>query len=226
MSDNQYKQQAAEGALDMIRSGMRLGLGSGSTSVYMIQGLAARLRDGRLHDIAGVPTSEGIARLAQELGIPILTLEQAAQLDLAIDGADEIDPQLNLIKGLGGAMLREKIVAASARKFVIIAGSNKYVKVLGQQCPVPVEVVRFGLPFCMQRLTALGARPVLRRTSNAEPFITDEGNLILDCHFERIPEAAALCTAIQDIPGVAGHGLFVGLTHCAVIAGQEGLRIL
>ena len=226
MSDNIYKQQAAEGALDMVASGMRLGLGSGSTSMYMVQGLAARLHNGRLHDIAGVPTSELIAKMAQELGIPLLTLEQAPQLDMAIDGADEIDPQLNLIKGLGGAMLREKIVAASARQFVIIAGSNKYVTLLGQHCPVPVEVITFGLPLCTQRLSALGARPVLRRISNGETFITDEGNVILDCHFESIPDPAALSTAIKNIPGVAGHGLFVGIASCAVIAGPEGIRVL
>lgn len=226
MSDSLYKQQAAEAALDMVASGMRLGLGTGSTAVFMVQGLAARLRDGRLRDIAGVPTSEATAKLARELGVPVLTLDEAPQLDLAIDGADEIDPQLNLIKGLGGALLREKIVAASAARFVVIAGANKLVSMLGQQSPIPVEVIRFGLALSTRRLAGLGLRPVLRQLASGEPFITDEGNVILDCHVDSVPEPSVLSTAIHSIPGVVEHGLFVGMTECAVVTGPQGVRVM
>ncbi len=226
MSDNIYKQQAAEAALNLVSSGMRLGLGTGSTAVFLLHGLAARLNDGRLRDIVGVPTSEATAKLARELGIPLASLDQEPQLDLAIDGADEIDPQLNLIKGLGGALLREKIVAASADRFIVIAGSNKLVSSLGQQAPVPVEVIRFGLALCSRRLTALGLRPVLRQTASAEPYITDEGNVILDCYVDSIPEPATLSAAIHSIPGVVEHGLFVGMTSAVITAGAEGVEML
>jgi ribose 5-phosphate isomerase A len=218
-----YKRQATERALELVQSGMALGLGSGSTAVHMLQGLAERLRDGRLHEIVGVPTSDRSAALARELGIPLVTLEQRPQLDLALDGADEIDPALQLIKGLGGALLREKIVAASARRLVIMADDSKLVSRLGEHVPLPVEVIPFGLPLCTQRLAELGCTPTPRRTADGTFFETDESNIILDCRFSSITDPAALNAAINAIPGVVEHGLFVGMASIAIVAGTRGV---
>ncbi len=224
--EDRYKQQAAERALDYVQSGMRLGLGTGSTASFLLHGLADRLRDGRLHDIVGVPTSEMTTSLAQQLGIPLVTLAECPQLDLALDGADEIDPYLDLIKGLGAALLREKIVAASAARFFVIGSESKCVTELGVRTHLPVEVILFAVPLCERRLAALGSRPVLRRTADGNPLCTDEGHVILDCRFESIPDAHALSEAIMMIPGVVGHGLFVGMVERAIVAGPSGVREL
>jgi ribose 5-phosphate isomerase A len=221
-----YKQQAAEHAFQYIRSGMALGLGTGSTAKHVLPGLAARLQDGRLHDIVGVPTSAETAALARELGIPLVTLAERSRLDLAIDGADEIDPALNAIKGLGGALLHEKIVAASAERFILVGDQTKLVARLGTHAPLPVEVISFGLPLCERRLAALGCVPALRRAAGGDPFRTDEGNAILDCRFEAIEDAPALAAAISAIPGVAGHGLFLGMAVLALVAGPDGVRTI
>ncbi|MGC9039240.1 MAG: ribose-5-phosphate isomerase RpiA [Roseiflexus sp.] len=223
MDDHLYRRRAAERALDYVESGMAIGLGTGSTASFMLRGLAARLADGRLQRIVGVPTSEQTAALARELGIPLTTLDRHPSLDLALDGADEIDPHLRLIKGLGGAMLREKIVAASAARFVVMASVSKRVERLGERSPLPVEVVTFGMPLCMRRLAALGGEPVLRCDHSGAPFVTDEGNLILDCHFGVIADPEALAAAICAIPGVVAHGLFLGMASLAVIAGPDGI---
>jgi ribose 5-phosphate isomerase A len=221
-----YKQQAAEQALHYVQSGMAIGLGTGSTARHALAGLSARLRDGRLRDIVGVPTSEATAALARELGIPLATLDQRPQLDLAIDGADEVDPSLNLIKGLGGALLREKIVAASARRFVVVADASKIVELLGTRAPLPVEVIAFGLPLCRSRLAELGCEPVLRHAADGSPFRTDEGNVILDCRFPAIADALALGVAINAIPGVVEHGLFIGMAAFVLVAGAGGVTTL
>jgi ribose 5-phosphate isomerase A len=221
-----YKQQAAEHALTYIQSGMALGLGTGSTAKHLLPGLAARLRDGRLHDIVGVPTSEATAALAHELGIPLATLAERPRLDLAIDGADEIDPQLNAIKGLGGALLHEKIVAASAERFILVGDETKLVPRLGTHALLPVEVILFGRPLCERRLAALGCVPTLRRAADGESFRTDEGNVILDCRFDVIDDAPALAVAINAIPGVVGHGLFLGMAGLALVAGPGGVRTI
>ncbi|KAB8141430.1 ribose-5-phosphate isomerase RpiA [Chloroflexia bacterium SDU3-3] len=221
-----FKQQAAERALDGVESGMRLGLGTGSTARYVVEGLAARLRDGRLRDIVGVPTSEATAKLAGSLGIPLATLDQQHELDLVIDGADEIDPQLNLIKGLGGALLREKIVASVGQRFCIVADTSKVVGRLGEHTPVPVEVISFGMRPVEQRLRALGCAPVLRRNASGLPFITDEGNSILDCRFEQIDDPERLDADIHAIPGVVEHGLFIGMASVAFAAGLDGVTRL
>ncbi|GIW02084.1 ribose-5-phosphate isomerase RpiA [Roseiflexus sp.] len=223
MDDHLYRRRAAERALDYVESGMAIGLGTGSTASFMLRGLAARLADGRLQRIVGVPTSEQTAALARELGIPLTTLDRHPSLDLALDGADEIDPHLRLIKGLGGAMLREKIVAASAARFVVMASVSKRVERLGERSPLPVEVVTFGMPLCIRRLAALGGEPVLRCDHSGAPFVTDEGNLILDCHFGVIADPEALAAAICAIPGVVAHGLFLGMASLAVIAGPDGI---
>jgi ribose 5-phosphate isomerase A len=221
-----YKRQAAERALELIQSGMALGLGTGSTASHILRGLAERLRDGRLREIVGVPTSERTAALARELGVPLVTLEQRPLLDLALDGADEIDPALQLIKGLGGALLREKIVAAAAQRFVIVGDDSKLVNQLGTHAPVPVEVIAFGLPLCIRRLTEIGCTPTLRRDADGTPYRTDEGNVILDCRFSSIADPAAINAAINAIPGVVGHGLFIGMASMAIVAGTRGVIIL
>jgi len=220
------KRQAAEHALNYVQSGMVIGLGTGSTARHVLDGLAARLKDGRLREIVGVPTSEATAATAQRLGITIATLDQRPQLDLAIDGADEIDPALNAIKGLGGALLREKIVAASARRFIVIADETKLVDQLGTRAPLPVEAITFGRVLAERRLAELGCTPVLRRTADGEPFRTDEHNLILDCHFDGIRDAAAINAAIHAIPGVVDHGLFIGMVALVVVAGASGVATI
>jgi ribose 5-phosphate isomerase A len=219
-----YKQQAAERVIRYVQSGMALGLGTGSTAKHLLRGLATRLRDGRLHGIVGVPTSEETAALARELGIALVTLAERPRLDLAIDGADEIDPALGAIKGLGGALLREKIVAASADRFILVGDDTKLVARLGTHAPLPVEVIPFGLPLCERRLAALGCVPALRRAAGGEPFRTDEGHAILDCRFEAIQDAPALAAAIKAIPGVVEHGLFLGMAELAVVGGSGGVR--
>jgi ribose 5-phosphate isomerase A len=221
-----FKRQAAEHALPYIHSGMTLGLGSGSTATHMLHVLAEALRDGRLRAIIGVPTSDAIGALARQLGVPIATLEERPQLDLALDGADEIDPSLNLIKGLGGALLREKIVAASADRFIVLADETKLVSQLGTRAPLPVEVVEFGLPLATRRLTALGGVPALRRIADGSAFRTDEGNVILDCRFPGIADGLALNAAINAIPSVVEHGLFVGMAALALVGGPAGVATI
>ena len=221
-----FKRQAAEHALQYVQSGMTLGLGTGSTATHMLHVLAEALRDGRLRDIVGVPTSDAIGALARQLGVPTATLDERPQLDLALDGADEIDPALNLIKGLGGALLREKIVESSADRLIILADETKLVAQLGTRAPLPVEVVAFGLPLATRRLAALGSVPTLRRSADGSAFRTDEGNLILDCRFPGIADAAALNAAINAIPSVVEHGLFVGMAALALVAGPAGVTTI
>jgi ribose 5-phosphate isomerase A len=227
MSDlESFKQLAAEHALQYVRSGMALGLGSGSTATLLLAPLAERLRDGRLRDIVGVPTSEATAKLCRQLDIPLTTLHQRPHLDLAIDGADEIDPALNLIKGLGGALLREKIVAASSGQFIVVADESKLVAQLGTRAPLPVEVIAFGLPLATRRLADLGCHPELRRAEGGAPLRTDEGNVILDCHFARIADASALNAAINAIPSVVEHGLFIGMASITLVGGPRGVATM
>ena len=221
------KQQVAEHALQYVRTGMVLGIGSGSTARYLVYGLAERLRDGRLRDVVGVATSEATAALCRERGVPLETLAERPHLDLAIDGADEIDPQLELIKGLGGALLREKIVAASAARMIIVSDSTKRVGRLGTRAPLPVEVIAFALPLAERRLSALGCTPLLRRAADGSAFVTDEGNHILDCRFgDGIGDARALDAAIHAIPGVVEHGMFIGMAGVAIVAGDGGITRL
>jgi ribose 5-phosphate isomerase A len=221
-----FKRQAAEHALAYIQSGMILGLGTGSTAVHMLRVLAEALRDGRLRDVVGVPTSDAIGALAQQLGVPIATLDERPRLDLALDGADEIDPALNLIKGLGGALLREKIVETSADRFIVLADETKLVAQLGTRVPLPVEVVQFGLPLATRRLSELGGTPSLRRAADGSLFRTDEGNVILDCRFPGIADSAALNAAINAIPSVVEHGLFVGMATVALVVGAAGVTTM
>jgi ribose 5-phosphate isomerase A len=221
-----YKQQAAEQALDLVENGMVLGLGSGSTANSFLRRLAARLADGRLRRIVGVPSSETTTTIAHQLGIPLTTLDEHPELDLAIDGADEIDGQLDALKGLGGALLREKIVGAAARRFVLIADSSKRVSQLGTRAVVPVEIIPFGAAPCARRLAALGATVTPRQRRDGTRFVTDEGHMIFDCAFGPIADAHALSNAIWAIPGVVEHGLFLGMAEIAIFAGPDGIEIL
>lgn len=219
------KRAAASHALAMVEPGMRLGLGSGSTAAWFVRLLAARVADGL--DVVCVPTSSGTARLATELCVPLATLDELGSLDLTVDGADEIDPDLSLIKGGGGALLQEKIVAAASERVAIIADPAKRIAALGA-FPLPVEVVRFGWPATRAAIEALIARmdmpgrPVTPRLSGDALFVTDEGHHILDLHLGRIADAAGLAQALNAIPGVVESGLFVGIADVALIGHSDG----
>ncbi len=223
-----YKHQAAERAMDWVRPGMRLGMGTGTTARAFVDLLGAAVAGGL--DVIGVPTSEATRRQAEALGIRLTTLDDCPELDLTVDGADEFDPALRLIKGGGGALLREKIVAASSKQMLVIADSSKMVDRLGA-FPLPVEVVPFGLESTRRRLTqacaALGLTGsiALRRRAN-EIFVTDGGHYILDCAFGAIANPVALAAALAATPGIVEHGLFLGLASAAVIAGPGGVQVL
>ncbi|MBU0490317.1 MAG: ribose-5-phosphate isomerase RpiA [Chloroflexi bacterium] len=226
MNAQTLKQQAAERAAALVESGMVVGLGHGSTAMYVLRHLARLLHDGRLLDIRGVPCSVHVEEEARELGIPLIQLDDCRAIDITIDGADEVDPHLNLIKGRGGALLREKIVAQASRREVIVVDESKLVPVLGTHWPVPVEVVTFGWRAQVAYLETLGARPVLRKVNNGTPFRTDQGNLILDCHFGPIADPIRLATQLDGRAGIVGHGLFLGLATDVIAAGEQGIRHL
>jgi len=220
---NQEKRLAAQRSLEFVRDGMCLGLGSGSTAAIMLQLLGLRVREGLR--VCGVPTSEMSRALAEREGIPIVGFDQVSHLDLTIDGADEVDPELNVIKGGGGALLREKIVASLSRRVVIIVDSHKQVQRLGAFA-LPVEVVQFAWRPLAERLGELGVQPVLRPGRDGHPLVTDEGNYILDCAFGRIEEPAALAARLNAMPGVVEHGLFVGLAHTLIVGSGEGTKVI
>ena len=218
---DQEKQLAARAAVQLVESGNIVGLGSGSTATYAIRFLAERVRGGL--KIVGIPTSRKTQQLAEQLGIPLTTLEQQPQIDIDIDGADEIDQQLNLIKGGGGALLREKVVASASRRFVVIAESSKQVAHLGR-FPLPVEVIPFAESVIKNRIEALGAQVSLRRYAYDNPYVTDEGHHILDCNFGTIADPPALAEKLRSIPGVVEHGLFIGMAEMALV-GSDGRAI-
>ena len=229
MNKNELKRLAAERAVEQVQSGMRLGLGTGSTAVYVVEGIGRRLRAGSLRDVICVPTSDRTAEQARGLGIPLIGLNELnpPQLDLAIDGADEVAPDLSLIKGLGGAMLREKIVESAARRFVVVVDESKLVDRLGAKGPVPVEVIQFGWRAVVPHLEGLGATVTLRLwPGGGEPFVTDEGNYILDCRFAWIDDPAELDRRIRDHAGAVVTGIFAGMASQVVVAGAGGVRIL
>jgi len=215
---DQEKQLAARAAVQLVESGNIVGLGSGSTATYAIRFLAERVREGL--KIVGIPTSQKTKQLAEQLGIPLATLEKQPQIDIDIDGADEIDPQLNLIKGGGGALLREKVVASASRRFLVIAESTKQVAHLGK-FPLPVEVIPFAESVNQTRIEALGAQVSLRRYPYGNPYTTDEGHHILDCNFGEIADPASLAQKLRSIPGVVEHGLFIGMAEMAFV-GKDG----
>ena len=214
------KQAAAQAAVQLIEPGQVVGLGSGSTATHALRILAERVRGGL--KIIGVPTSQKIRELAQQLSIPLATIDEQPAIDIDIDGADEIDPQLNLIKGGGGALLREKVIASASRRFVVIAESTKQVKYLGK-FPLPVEVISFAESLVRRRIEALGARVSPRCFAYGNPYVTDEGHHILDCSFGEIPDPTRLSAELHNIPGVVEHGLFIGMAEMALIGTQNGV---
>ena len=220
------KQAAADRAVDFVQDGMRLGLGTGSTAAFMVRRLGERVRDEGLR-VVGVPTSTRTAEQARAEGLRVVTLDQAGWLDLTIDGADEFDPELTLIKGAGGAHLREKVVAAASDRMIVIADPGKRVARLGAFC-LPVEVLAFGLASTERHLRGLladlgyGEKPISRRMAGAVPFVSDEGNAILDLHLGTIADARTLAQALNQIPGVVENGLFIGMSDLVVIGHSDG----
>ena len=221
------KSEAGREAAAGVVSGMRLGLGTGSTVAHFLEHLGARLARGELTGIAGVPTSIRTEKAAGALGIPLGTLSELAPLDLTVDGADEVDPGLNLIKGLGGALLREKMVAQASRRFVAIVDDTKLVDRLGERSPVPVEVVCFEFESHLAWFAAQGAEPRPRVSAGGGAYRTDNGNVIIDCRFHGgIPDPAALERRLKRRAGVVESGLFLDMADEAVVAGADGVRRL
>jgi len=215
---DEEKQAAARAAVQLVEPGNIVGLGSGSTAAFAVRFLAERVREGL--KIVGIPTSLQTQHLAEQLGIPLTTLDEHPVIDIDIDGADEIDPQLNLIKGGGGAFLREKIVASVSKRFVVIGDSAKQVPRLGK-FPLPVEVIPFAQSLIKPQIEALGASVALRQYAYGNPYVTDEGHHILDCTFGEIADPPALAQKFCNIPGVVEHGLFIGMAEMALI-GKDG----
>jgi ribose 5-phosphate isomerase A len=211
----------ARRALGFVKDDTAVGLGAGRAATAFVRALAARVRDGLR--VRGVPVSEATAELAEDLGIPLVGLE--AEIDVTVDGADEVDPDLNLIKGYGGALLRERVVAAASRRQVILVERDKLVPRLGSRGRLPVEVVAFALPLCRRRLAALGLGPTLR-TTGERPFVTDNGNVILDCVVGPIADPSGLERALRAIPGVVDTGLFLGIADTVLVADGTTVREL
>lgn len=221
------KQAAAERGAELVQSGMVLGLGSGTTSALMVQSIGRKLREGTLRDVVGVPSSSSIAAVARESGVPLTTLDDHPRLDLNLDGADEVDPNLGLIKGLGGALLWEKIVATAAGQVVILVDDTKLVTRLGTKAPLPVEVVPFGWKTHLAFVESLGGKPTLRTEPDGRPFVTDEGNYILHCRFEGgITVPADIEARLLGRAGIVGTGLFLGVADQVIVGKADGVEVL
>ena len=222
LSVDESKRQAAERSMEYVKDGMRIGLGTGSTAKHVLELLGQRVQEGLC--ILGVPSSNEAAELARKVGIPLATFAEVDALDLAIDGADEVGPQLALIKGGGGALLHEKIVASAAKEFIVVAGEGKVVATLGK-FPLPVEVIRFAAPLVEKQLAALGGNPVLRMHQQS-PYVTDEGNWIFDCHFGAIPDPETTAAEVREIIGVVEHGLFLNTATRVIVADGQGVTVM
>jgi len=218
------KKEAAEHAVGYVESGMAVGLGTGSTAIFAIRKIGALLRSGELKDIIGFATSQASWDAAVELNIPMLTEELPRNLDVTIDGADEVDPQLNLVKGGGGALLREKLVAQATTREIIVVDESKLSPRLGTKHVLPIEVLPFGWRSQVRFLESLGARCVIRHTPEGKQSHTDQGNLLVDCDFGPIADAAKLALQLEGRAGIVEHGLFLGLTSLLVVAAAEGVR--
>jgi len=226
---DELKRQAAARALEFVQDGMKLGLGTGSTAKHFVELLGERVRHGL--DVIGVPTSEATRADAIRCGIALTTLDELDRLDLTVDGADEIDPSLNLIKGGGGALLREKIVAAASDRMIVIADDSKWVETLGR-FPLPIEVIPFGLGGTQRAIgkafaeCGVSGQMVVRKRQDGHVFVTDGGHWIVDAHLGRISDAPRLAGLLGCIPGVVEHGLFIGLASMAMLAGSQGIRVI
>lgn len=218
------KKAAAVQAVEFVRSGMVVGLGTGSTAKHLLVALGEQVRAGMT--LRGVPTSQETAALARQLDIPLIDTENRWEIDVAIDGADQVDPHFNLIKGGGGALLKEKIVAASAKQFIVMVDHTKQVPVLGGSFPLPIEIIPFGWGSTARAIEALTKSPVVLRERNGAPFKTEAGNLIVDVHIDRIRQPGELETALNLIPGVVETGLFVGRTDVLIVGTPHGVQTL
>ena len=213
----------AEHALEFVKDGDVVGLGTGRAATAFVRALGAKVQAGL--NIRGIPTSQATMDLAQELGIPLATFDTVERIDVAVDGADEVDPDLNLIKGYGGALVREKIVAAAAQKFIVLVGNEKLVSTLGERGKLPVEVVPFGVAPCCYHLRALSCDPTPRQTDGVA-FVSDNGNAIIDCQISTIVNPAQFEQKILSIPGMVGTGLFVGMAHTVLVQDGENIKVL
>jgi ribose 5-phosphate isomerase A len=223
MANEEEKQSAGRAAAKLVRDGDIVGLGTGSTAYFAILALGERVKAGL--KIIGIPTSVRTGDLARSVGIPLGTLDEHPEIDITIDGADEIDRKLNLIKGGGGALLREKVVASATKKMVVVADSSKVVLTLGK-FPLPVEVISFARTVVERKIVALGASPKLRTQPDGSAFLTDNGNQILDCSFEKIADPSALALALSDTAGIVEHGLFIGLAKLALVGFSDRVEQL
>ena len=223
MANEKEKEKEASGraAARLVRDGDVVGLGTGSTAYFAIIALGERVKEGL--KIVGIPTSSQTADLARAVGIPLATLDEHPEIDITIDGADEVDPKLNLIKGGGGALLREKVVASASRKMVVVADSSKIVSVLGK-FPLPVEVIAFARTVIEKKVVALGASIKLRMKRDGSTYFTDNGNEILDCSFGRIEDPPSLARELENIPGIVEHGLFVALASVALVGKGDSVE--
>jgi ribose 5-phosphate isomerase A len=223
MANDQEKEAASRASLKFIKDGQIVGIGTGSTARYFIQLLGEAVKNGLR--IRAIPTSERSREQAAGLGIPLTTLDESPEIDVTVDGADEVDPQLRLMKGGGGALLREKIVGSATKYYVIVADGSKAVPVLGK-FPLPVEVIKFAQAVVARKIAALGAQVSLRRDANGAAFLTDENNHILDCRFGQIADADRLARTLSDMPGVVEHGLFIGMANLVLVAkGSEIIEL-
>jgi ribose 5-phosphate isomerase A len=223
MANDQEKEAAARASLAFVKDGQVVGLGTGSTAAYFIQLLGEQVKKGLR--IRGIPTSVRSGELATSLGIPLTTLDECQEIDVTVDGADEVDPQLRLIKGGGGALLREKIVASATKQLVSVADATKRVPVLGK-FPLPVEVIKFAQAVVVKRIEGLGAKVTMRLQADGKPYLTDENNYILDCRFGQIPDADGLARRLSDMPGVVEHGLFIGMASVVLVANGSEIEAL
>ncbi len=224
--NEEFKKLAAEKAVEEIKSGMVIGLGSGSTFYFALKRIGELIKNGELNNIVGIPSSEQTEKLARELGIPLTTFNDKQEIDITIDGADEVDKYLNLIKGGGAAHLREKVIAQTSKRLIIVVDESKLSDKLGTNWAVPIEVIQFAYPVEKKFLQSINGKPVLRKYENGDPLITDEGNFILDTNFGVIQNPFELAEKLENRAGIVEHGMFLHLTSKVIVAGKNGIKIL